>query len=247
MIRRRGELAIPTLGRGILAPRAGPLRSYSTSFPLTEDPISEGGNWIQRGLDWTRVVTAGGLAYGTQSGLTGPPFDDSYAYLANWDPAATDQYAEATIHLDSSGLGSYNETEILLRVSDGAHVANMYEINIAFDGFYFGCGRWPGALGTDPSQYTVIFYRQADLPFAPEDGDKLWAQIVGYTVTGGITPCTSRVGGTYPANVPVTLGSGTDTDVAGRLSTGAPGIGYYAQNQAASNKFSFSDFSAIAL
>ena len=46
---------------------AGP---YSTSFPLTETPISEGGNWINGqtvGLDWKNVNTKPGLAYGADA------------------------------------------------------------------------------------------------------------------------------------------------------------------------------------
>jgi len=37
-----------------------PVRSYSTDFPLEEDPISEGGMWINGkadGIDWTDVAT----------------------------------------------------------------------------------------------------------------------------------------------------------------------------------------------
>jgi hypothetical protein len=38
-----------------------------TNFPLTEDPISEGGNWIgggTTGLDWNNVQTTPGFANG---------------------------------------------------------------------------------------------------------------------------------------------------------------------------------------
>src|SRR5437016_5611565 len=37
-------------------------RTYTTDFALTEDPISEGGNWINGlvvGLDWRNCATAG--------------------------------------------------------------------------------------------------------------------------------------------------------------------------------------------
>ena len=42
--------------------------SYATEFSGTESPISEGGAWTHLGLDWTLVDTAGGIAYGTQTG-----------------------------------------------------------------------------------------------------------------------------------------------------------------------------------
>src|SRR5690348_7331572 len=45
--------------------------TYITSFALTENPISEGGKWVngnQVGFDWSDVATAPGLAYGVEIG-----------------------------------------------------------------------------------------------------------------------------------------------------------------------------------
>src|SRR4051795_227803 len=53
------------------SPETQPPRSYSTSFPLAENPFSEGGNWINGrvdGLDWADVRSTPGFAYGTESG-----------------------------------------------------------------------------------------------------------------------------------------------------------------------------------
>ena len=52
-------------------------RSYSTRFQLDEDPISEGGKWInggKDGIDWFNVITKNGVAYGavTQGEYTDP-------------------------------------------------------------------------------------------------------------------------------------------------------------------------------
>jgi hypothetical protein len=58
-------------------------RTYTTKFPLVENPVSEGGNWINggvAGLDWTNVRTASGLAW-LRSG-SGSCADDSTAVLA---------------------------------------------------------------------------------------------------------------------------------------------------------------------
>src|SRR5215469_9106175 len=44
---------------------------YTTDFSISEDPISEGGKWINGktiGLDWSDIATIPGLAYGTESG-----------------------------------------------------------------------------------------------------------------------------------------------------------------------------------
>src|SRR5687767_4542511 len=39
--------------------------TYSTTFPLAENPISEGGRWFNNGTLWTKVRTENGLAFGT--------------------------------------------------------------------------------------------------------------------------------------------------------------------------------------
>jgi hypothetical protein len=79
---------------GTTVPTAcGPSRTtYSTNFPLTENPISEGARWRNTGLDWTPVATSNGLAYSTQ---TRNAYDDSYAFLSGF---GADQ-AAAVIHL----------------------------------------------------------------------------------------------------------------------------------------------------
>src|ERR1700704_5961227 len=70
--------------------------SYQTDFPATENPISEGGRWINGGLlglDWTNVSTTPGLAIGHQVGAN---FTDATALLAGaWGP---DQMATATVY-----------------------------------------------------------------------------------------------------------------------------------------------------
>ena len=53
------------------------VKSYSTRFQLNEDPISEGGRWIngrKDGNDWYDVITKNGVAYGavTKGDYTDP-------------------------------------------------------------------------------------------------------------------------------------------------------------------------------
>jgi hypothetical protein len=63
----------------VLAWSSGPqalARTYTTTFPLTENPISEGGNWINGkavGLDWANLATTNGMAIGLESGFTNTP------------------------------------------------------------------------------------------------------------------------------------------------------------------------------
>src|SRR5438874_4698763 len=66
----------------------GAKQSYSTNFSATENPISEGGKWINGGTtgrDWGNVQSTPGLAFGTMVS-SAPPYDDSTAVLAGtWD------------------------------------------------------------------------------------------------------------------------------------------------------------------
>ena len=76
-----------------------PPGKYSTTFALTENPISEGGNWVNGkavGLDWANVSITPGLAVGNE---TGPNLSDATAVLQtmNWAP---DQKATAQVARD---------------------------------------------------------------------------------------------------------------------------------------------------
>ena len=67
-------------------------RTYTTNFPLTESPISEGGNWINgatTGIDWGDVWTTPGQTHDH----SGPArFADATALLTGtWAP---DQMAQ---------------------------------------------------------------------------------------------------------------------------------------------------------
>jgi len=199
--------------------------SYSTSFDISQSPISESGAWKQDGLDWTRVVTANGFAFGTQSGSAG--FDDSYAYLAG--SFAANQTATAIIHLEPGIATTYAEVEILLRWTDSAHYSTGYECNLAYNGQYAEIIQWPGPRGTNSSQFKFI---TSGNPVAGgvHDGDVFQADVIGNVIT-------ARLNGNVIAR-------GVDNSIP---SGGAPGIGFYWQGAPASQKFSFSQFSGGSL
>ena len=103
-------------------------KTYTTSFPLTELPNSENGNWTNgkaNGLDWADVQTFGGIACGTQSGSAG--FDDSTAILTGtWGP---DQSAQATVYSTNQlGGNIYEEVELRLRSTISVNRNTGYEI-----------------------------------------------------------------------------------------------------------------------
>src|SRR5580693_498626 len=94
-------------------------RTYSTSFPLTENPISEGGKWVNggaTGLDWTNIrTTANVKAYGSSSG-TGNGNDDSTAVLqtGTW---GSNQTASGVVFLSSANTAYDQEVELRLNTT----------------------------------------------------------------------------------------------------------------------------------
>ena len=102
-------------------------QTYTTNFPGTENPISEGGKWTNgkaNGIDWADCRTTPGFAFGTQSGVTG--YDDDTALLTGtWGP---NQAAQATVRSVNQNPNLYEEVEIRLRSSISAHSITGYEI-----------------------------------------------------------------------------------------------------------------------
>jgi hypothetical protein len=179
-------------------------QSYTTLFPLTENPISESGHWMNggaNGLDWHDVSSTPGLAIGHQSGSS---YTDGTALLTGtWSP---DQTVEATVHTKNQNDPCYQEVEIRLRSTLSAHVCNGYEISFKASktsSAYLIIVRWNGAVGdfTYLQQYNGSQY-------GVSDGDSVKASIVGNVITA------------YINNVQV----GTATD--DTYTTGSPGMGF---------------------
>jgi len=202
--------------------------TYSTDFPLTENPISEGGHWIHLGTPWSVIATGGGVAYGTQPG--NGAYTDSYAHLSGFPP---NQSATATIHLDAGfSPGGTREVEIHLRWADSASSASGYECNLAYDGAYAEVVRWNGPLG----DYTYVSPQGSGGPGAVHDGDVFKAQIVGTVVT-------TWLNGKELQQVDVaSIGGTVWTD-------GDPGMGFWrgAGASATPGDYGFSSYSATSL
>ena len=192
----------------------GRLHSYSTIFPVTENPLSERGKWIDgkaAGLDWTSVATVNGLAHGTESG-TGrgdKSYDDSVALLAgNWRP---DQTVEARVHSVNQGDSVFEEVELRLRSSLSAHTSTGYEVLfrcLRTPKAYASIVRWDGPLG----RFTYLD-QKFGLQYGVGPGDVVKAAVVGSVITG------------YVNGAPVL--SATDST----FSSGSPGIGFWMQRQ----------------
>jgi len=161
-------------GSGSVFTQAG---SYSTSFLLNENPISEGGRWINGGavgLNWNNVQTIPGRAYGA-SIVSG--YDDDIAVLNT--AFAADQYAQGIVYRAAGYAPSgSHEIELLLRFRIVAGNARGYEVLWGGGGTTNGelaIVRWNGPLG----DYTSL----ASTTIAPAvSGDVLRAEIIGRVI-----------------------------------------------------------------
>lgn len=196
---------------------------YSTNFPLTENPISESGNWINgqaAGIDWANVRTTTGLAFGTETGDVN--YDDSTALLTGtWGP---DQTVQATVHTVNQNDNVWEEVEIRLRSSISAHVNTGYEINFRCSktsNAYAQIVRWNGALGN----FTFLQTKNG-AAYGVANGDVVKASIVGNVITAWLN-------GTQ-------ILQATDNT----FSSGKPGMGFYLKGHAPVSDYGFTNFMA---
>jgi hypothetical protein len=210
---------------------AGTHGPYTTAFSRAENPISEGGKWLNGqtdGLDWTDVRTTPGFAFGTEIGGNRPDpqkYDDSTALLkGTWGP---DQTVQATVHAVNPNQDGkvFEEVELRLRSSISPHHCTGYEIMFRCSKIpkaYCNIARWEGPLGkftmlkqTEGSQYGVT------------DGDVVKASMIGNILTVHING--------------VRIIQLSDD----KFANGNPGVGYYLEGAAGViGDFGFSSFMA---
>jgi|SRR5215475_12921778 len=180
---------------------------YDTSFAGTENPLSEGGNWLAPTGLLTAMRMTPGIAFGTQTGLDAPPdrFKDSTALITGtWNP---NQTVTATVRIlsASAGAGIFEEVECRLRSTLTASASTGYEIVLSVsanaNNHYMQIVRWDGPVGS----YTGF---ASTTPPQVLDGDILIASVVGNAFTATlkrgastIASCTGN-DSTYPTGVP---------------------------------------------
>jgi hypothetical protein len=200
-------------------------RVYTTTFRLSENSISEGGNWTNgkaNGIDWADVATTPGLAFGTQGGNDG--YDDSTALLTgSW---GQDQTVTATVHSVNQTSAWIEEVELRLRSSISPHSNTGYEIlfrALKSDLSYVQIVRWNGPLG-DFTYLAGIGTIAAGI----SDGDVVSASIVGNVITAYIN------------------GVQILTAIDNTYSTGNPGMGFFLAGgpSTSSGDFGFTSLSA---
>jgi len=187
---------------------------YAATFatPAHENPISEGGKWINGaavGLDWTDVQTSYGEVYGTKTGGSEPPYNDSIVGLAGtWGP---NQTACATVYINSNQVQDSwgQEVELHLNFTIAAHSATGYEFNwhaVNDRSSYFAIVRWNGPLNNFTTIYDPSPHR--DMKWGISTGDTICA-------TSQNSVLSAYKNGVF-------LGSVTDTT----YTNGSPGMGF---------------------
>jgi hypothetical protein len=201
--------------------------TYTSNFPVTENPISENGKWINggvAGLRWTNVRTTPGRALGTQSGTDSGKarYADSTAILAGtWGP---NQTVQATVFVaNASGAsGVFQEVELRLRTNITPDSITGYEItaSVHLTDFYISVARWNGPL----ANWTPI---GGSVSHPCVNGDVLKATMIGSTIRVYLNQ--------------VQMLQVTDST----YKNGSPGIGVFLQGATGLNaNYGFSSFTA---
>lgn len=159
---------------------------FPTTFPLTQNPISQGGIWLgggTDGLDWHNQRTTTGKCYGDSFSHDGgvSDYDDNLAILkTSYRTFANNQFAEAiTYRAPAYTPGTNHETELLLRFAITANSATGYEMLWSHDGWLV-IVRWNGPLGN----FTQLASTGAPIAGDAVDGDVIKFTVVGITLKG---------------------------------------------------------------
>ncbi|MFN8631834.1 MAG: hypothetical protein U0838_16405 [Chloroflexota bacterium] len=203
------------------------VRSYQTTFPDNETPISEGGLWLngrKDGIDWCDVLTNNGVVFGevsrmasaerraeqafgggtSEGGAIEGDYDDPAAVLGGtW---GANQSAKATVFVRNPTDEYFQEVEIRLRSSIAPNWCDGYEVFwrcSKSEAAYAEIVRWNGKIG----DFTSLA-RKMGSEFGVKDGDIVEATIVGNVIR-------SYING-------VEVLSAEDD----KFKTGAPGVGF---------------------
>lgn len=216
---RRSGLSVGSQGNKNTPPLP---KTYETSFPAVENPVSEGGAWVNVGLDWAGVKTiSGGKACGNMT----PPgnYNDPYTHLTGF---SANHKVSITVFYGAGWVISNNqELEIHLRVTDSANSVQLYEITLInqFSTIIaYNFVRWNGARGN----FTILTTTSGTDNWGMITGDVCSAQIIGSNITVDING--------------VTLFTASDSV----LTTGQPGFGFYTSSSGANEDLCISHFKA---
>lgn len=196
---------------------------YITLFPNSENPISEGGrflNMVATGIKWSNCVETVGFCYGGTDGSVNYT-DPSAIMTGSW--GAT-QKVQATVKIRATDNSHEREVGLRVRTTVTANNTTGYEFNYNADPdlSYFQIVRWNGALGN----FTLIGTAPSGLV---ADGDIITGDISGNNLT------MRRNGSIVVTATDSTYGSGN------------PGFSFYLNNDLGggyATNFGFTEFVA---
>lgn len=208
-----------------------PSRTYATDFPGTENPLSQGSNWISGGTTgglWRDVQCTPGLAFGTGPSAS-PPYDDPTAVLAGDWPIV--QTAQARVVINAlDGVNQEVELRLLTRVTPKRIVGYEFLFSIT-NNPYVQIMRWDG--GTDISFFTSVAFGAGP---QLQTGYRIRATVSASGLLSSFVDTGSGFG--------AAIISGTDTT----YREGSPGIGFFQHAGTAGplSGFGLSSFAAWA-
>ncbi len=181
-------------------PQVTSARSYSTHFQLNENPISEGGKWINGaadGIDWHNVITRNGVAYGAVS--KGAYTDPTALLTGTW---GRNQTARAKVFSRNQTEDYFQEVEIRLRSTLTPHRCTGYEVFwrcLKTRNAYVQIVRWNGPV----ADWTSL-QKHTGARYGVKGGDLVEATIVGNVIRGYLngTEVISATDDTYSAGKP---------------------------------------------
>jgi hypothetical protein len=181
-------------------------RSYRTSFDLDEDPISEGGMWLngkKDGIDWADVITKNGVAHGALTRMTSaerrveqgnldPSSGEEAAPEGDYDdPTAVltgawgkNQHAKGSVVSKKPTDEYFQEVEIRLRSAIKPHLCTGYEVFfrcLKTESGYAEIVRWNGKVGDFTSLKKLVGPQ-----YGVKGGDVVEATIRGNQIQGFI-------------------------------------------------------------
>ena len=217
---------------------------HLTTFGTTEDPISEGGIWLNGetdGTNWSDVAVdstiGGGIAYGAdfvdgdKARYADPVANLKTSYITFND----DQWTEGVVYRfpGYSNPSDKHEIELLVRWEITAGNIRGYELLWAEEG-EMAIVRWEGPAG----QYQTV---KATLDNAIP-GQAVTGDVVRFGVTGQDPNITFSV--TLNGSPVAILDGWVDASAGTRWGSGQPGIGFWPTPGSTLNKYGWSSWQA---
>lgn len=152
-------------------PAAVVVSSFTTAFPATENPISQGGIWLNGltdGLDWNDIQTSPGKAFAAAYDAAPGGVADGIAQLKRSFLACTsNQYSEGTcFKAGGYAPADTHEIEVFINLTITAHSITGYECYVNHLGNHT-LVRWNGAS----NDFTPLASNNISTFTAPVDGD----------------------------------------------------------------------------